>query len=319
LQVDLPAVSFFPCEQTSIAHGSTLRGEEMISMMIEMSFNKRENRVGNRTIKGLALAAVTFMLAIACSASVHAATLRRGSTGSGAQVTGALPGQVLWSYYETTEAFTACGTTTADSDGCNVGGNGDNIIRLVNPNGAANANLAGARTQTVCAMIYVFDDDEEMGECCGCPLSSAQLATFSVEFNLTSDWGLRGGPEGGDHQNGAIAIIAAAPNVAVSFSRTLSNGRGCANRDAACNLGCDPTNNPGYSVTTASNLLGSITHNQQVQEGNLRSTSSIRGLTEIGLFDDAGGDPTNLIYLQNQCGALVGNGSGGGICNCPLE
>ena len=37
------------------------------------------------------------------------------------------------------------------------------------------------------------------------------------------------------------------------------------------------------------------------------------------LSDDAGGDPTNLIYLQEQCGAIVGNGTGGGICNCPTE
>jgi hypothetical protein len=28
---------------------------------------------------------------------------------------------------------------------------------------------------------------------------------------------------------------------------------------------------------------------------------------------------TNLIYLQNQCGAIVGNGAGRGICTCPTE
>ncbi len=277
-----------------------------------MSFHtRRKNRVRNHTIKGLALAAGAFLVAVALSASANAATLRRGSTGGGAQVTGALPGQVLWTYYETTELFTACSSTTADSDGCNTGGNGDNIIRLINPNGAANGNLAGAKEQPVCAMIYVFDDDEEMGECCGCPLTSAQLATFSVEFNLTDDWGLTGGPEGGDHANGSIAIVAAAPNTVACTG--AGGGLGC-------NGGCDPTNVPGYSVTTASNLLGSVTHNQQVQEGpSTADTGFTSGLTEIGLFDDAGGDPTNLIYLQTQCGALIGNGSKGGICTCPLE
>jgi hypothetical protein len=276
-----------------------------------MSFHtRRKNRVRNHTIKGLALAAGALLIAVALSASANAATLRRGSTGGGATVTGALPGQVLWTYYETTEDFTLCNSTTADSDGCNVGGNGDNIIRLINPNGAANGNLAGAKEQPVCAMIYVFDDDEEMGECCGCPLTSAQLATFSVEFNLTNDWGLTGGPEAGDHSNGAIAIVAAAPNTVACLG---------AGGDGACNGGCDPTNVPGYSVTTASNLLGSVTHNQQVQEGGTGSSGFTSGLTEIGLFDDAGGDPTNLIYLQTQCGALIGNGSRGGICNCPIE
>jgi len=274
--------------------------------------------VRNHTIKGLAFAAGALLVVVALSASAHAGTLRRGSTGVGGTVTGALPGQVLWTYYETTELFTLCSSTTADSDGCNVGGNGDNLIRLVNPNGAANANLAGARPQTVCAMIYVFDDDEEMGECCGCPLSSAQLATFSVEYNLTRNWALRGGPEQGDHSNGSIAIVAAAPNEPIALG-SRGNGLGCpVTLSGACNLGCDPTNVPGYSVTTASNLLGSVTHNQIVQ-GSTSSTLSTKGLTEIGLFDDAGGDPTNLVYLQSQCGALVGNGSGGGICNCPIE
>ena len=149
-------------------------------------------------------------------------------------------------------------------------------------------------------------------------LTSAQLATFSVEFNLTANWALTGGPEGGDHANGAIAIVAAAQNIQLR-SVPGWQWQGCANGDGACNGGCDPTNDPGYSVTTASNLLGSVTHNQSVQEGSTGSEASTSGLTEIGLFDDAGGDPTNLIYLQTQCGAIVGNGTGAGICNCPIE
>jgi len=281
----------------------------------KMSFHtRRKNRVRNHTIKGLALVAGALLVAVALSAPASAATLRRGSTGGGATVTGALPGQVLWTYYETTEPFTFCESTSADPDGCNVGGNGDNIIRLINPNGAANGNLAGAKEQTVCAMIYVFDDDEEMGECCGCPLSSTRLATFSVEFNLTSDWALTGGPEGGDHSNGSIAIVAAAPN-----TTPLTPGGGGPAQQCLGTACCDPTNTPGYSVTTASNLLGSVTHNQLVQEGSTGEFDAISGLTEIGLFDDAGGDPTNLIYLQNQCGAIIGNGTGGGICTCPIE
>src|ERR1019366_3259417 len=168
--------------------------------------------------KGLGAAVGAFLVAFGLSASAHAQ----------------VPGQVLYTYYETTEPFTVCGTSTADSDGCNVGGNGDNIIRLINPNGSANPGIGGLQQQ-VCAMIYVFDDDEEMGECCGCPLTSAQLATFSVQDNLTSNWGLRGGIEGGDHANGAIAIVAAAQNVPVSFVPGLSNGQGCASDDFACN------------------------------------------------------------------------------------
>lgn len=143
------------------------------------------------------------------------------------------------------------------------------------------------------------------------PLSSTQLATFSFNGNLTSNWGISG-PEGGFEGLGAIAIVAASVNTEIVGVGPSSNGQGCAlGQSGACNGGCDPTNIPGYVVTTNNNVLGSITHNQSVP--------NIDGLTEVSLADDALGDPTNLVYLQTQCGALVGNGTGGGICNCPTE
>ena len=263
-----------------------------------------------REIAGkIAIGAGLFLLALAASTSANAGSMHQGSAGSsGTVVTGTSPGSVLWAYYLTTEAGSLCPPATGDVL-CDTAGDGDNILRLVNPNGAANGNLAGAKAQTVCAMIYVFDDDEEMGECCGCPLSSAQLTTFSVEGNLTSDWAVRGGPEAGDHGNGAIAIVAATQNAPVS----------CLGHNRSCNGGCDPTNVPGYSVTSVNNLLGSITHNQMVQAGPIGNPSQVAAITEIGLSDDGGGDPSNLIYLQSQCGALIGNGSFGGLCTCPVE
>jgi len=271
----------------------------------------------NRTTKALALAAGISLAAVALSGPANAGSLRQGSTGSSGSVTGSLPGEVLWSYYQTDYTI-----NILNAQGALLETSGpipaDNIFRLINPNGAANGNLTGARPQPVCAMIYVFDDDEEMGECCGCPLTSAQLATFSVDKNLTSDWGLQGGPEGGEHDIGAIAIVAAAPN-----------GPGGT---------CIPTNVPGYSVTTASNLLGSATRlqlscktinlaplgfsgiNQNfLSSGGMSEVSCRANIAETALSDDAGGDPTDLTYLQNQCGALVGNGTGGGVCNCPIE
>jgi hypothetical protein len=293
--------------------------------------------------------AVTISLA-AVAASAQAGSLRQGATGSNAEVTGSLPGQVLWTNYQTDAIFTlnyagqnregvlqitvpngrriefkTPSVIQESFNGCLISGDpletsvacpGDNIIRLINPNGAANGNLAGAKPETVCAMVYVFDDDQEMGECCGCPLTSAQLATFSVAQNLTSNWGLGGG----DNAVGSIAIVAAEPN---------SSGT------------CNPTNVPGYSVTTASNLLGSVTHIEtpvvalngsatliSISNGNTQNFvptglevefQIFQEITETPLSDDAEGDPTNLIYLQNQCGAIVGNGTGGGICTCPTE
>ncbi len=279
-----------------------------------MSFHtRRENRVRNHTIKGLALAAGALLVAFALSAPANAATLRRGTTAGSSTVTGALPGEVLWTYYDTNQTLTFCTSTTTGD--CDEGGNGDNIIRLINPNGSANVGITGESEQFVCAMIYVFDDDEEMGECCGCPISSAGLLTLSVQHNLTSNFILGNNPD--TQTQGAIAIVAAGINPDLLTFGSPSNGQFCTvSQTEACNFGCDPTNGPSYTVTTSNNLLGSITHNQVVANNSAGSTS---GLTEVGLFDDGGGDPNNLVYLQNECGGLVGNGTHRGACTCPVE
>jgi len=266
------------------------------------------------TAKGLALTVGAFLVAAAIAMPASAATLRRGSTGSGgAAITTGGPGVVLWTWYETTEPLS--GNPSSGSVG--HAGNGDNILKLIDPNGSANTNLAGGGSALACAMIYVFDDDEEMLECCGCPVTSAGVETFSVENNLTANPGVTGS-EGNDNSSGAIAIVASAQN---NFSvASPSNGKFCPfGASQACNFGCDPTNSPGYSTpSTVRNLLGSIIHNEQVTTGTSTS-ATISGLTEVALFDDAGGDPTNLTYLQNACGALSGGSSGGGICTCPPE
>ena len=143
------------------------------------------------TRKAFALAVGICLALSTASGSANPSSLRQGS--SGAAVNGSIPGEVLWAYYQTLVLGQVCPPPPAPFEDvlCNTESSGDNIIRLVNPNGGADGNLAGVKPQPVCAMIFVFDDDEEMGECCGCPLSSAQLATFSVIQNLTSNWGIR--------------------------------------------------------------------------------------------------------------------------------
>ena len=91
-------------------------------------------RAGSR-IRRLALA--VFLIALALSVSAMAGSLRNPSSSGPAAVSGPLPGQVLWTYYETTEDFHPAPDRIRD--GCKSGGNGDNIIRLINPNGSANA------------------------------------------------------------------------------------------------------------------------------------------------------------------------------------
>src|ERR1019366_813003 len=134
-----------------------------------------------------------------------------------------LPGSALFGYYDISEEMVG---------GENGTGAGDSILRLINPSGNANRFFGPVTNQ--CAMIYVFDDDEEMGECCGCPLTPAQLSTFSFRENLTANWGISGA-EGSDIGDGMIAIRASA-----------INENGCQSfvspdqPNPVCNGGCDP-------------------------------------------------------------------------------
>ena len=59
-----------------------------------------------------------------------------------------------------------------------VSGAPDATVRVTNP-GTSNGNL--------CAMVYVFDNDQQMTECCGCITTPDGLRTFSVNKDLTSN------------------------------------------------------------------------------------------------------------------------------------
>src|SRR6201997_5733631 len=54
----------------------------------------------------------------------------------------------------------------------------DATVRISNP-GLTYGNL--------CAMIYVFDADQQLSECCGCVETHNGLRTLSVRANLTSN------------------------------------------------------------------------------------------------------------------------------------
>ena len=185
------------------------------------------------------------------------------------------PGTFILGYYDLGEPLAFNGS-----------GVGDNLLRLVNPTDA-NGNL--------CAMIYVFDDQEEMGECCGCPITPNQLAQFSVANDLTSNWQVAGR----DSLSGVFEVVPAPPN------HLICNINGCTTI-------CDPT--IGYVPTP--NLVGYITHNQSLPTS---AHSSVTSLTEVSLFDSGAPDAVELQLLVSDCNSLVKNGTGHGICNCPAE
>ncbi len=74
------------------------------------------------------------------------------------------------------------------------GGTGDALLRIVNDGSggvtdgtASGAVAAVAVASNVCANIYVFNDVQELQECCSCPLTPNSLLTFSVITDLTSN------------------------------------------------------------------------------------------------------------------------------------
>ena len=265
--------------------------------------------VGNKVFSGwlakgvLTLAAGAFVASIAVPA--NAASLRRASAGGGSKGSAAGggvsdPGSVLYGYFDVAEPTTDNGT-----------GNGDNVMRLIN-----------TTAQDMCALIYVFDDDEELGECCGCPLTANELVSFGIGGgihhrvfsglydNLTSNWR----EASHDEESGVIAVIGATALAGCTNNGSSSNS---STPNPACNAGCDPTIRFQAGVLVQSTpsgqgLNGNIVHNQRI--------GSASSLTEVNMFDDSPGDSTNIaVNLQDQCKNAIQQGSGKGWCSCPEE
>jgi hypothetical protein len=62
------------------------------------------------------------------------------------------------------------------------GGTGDALLRILNA-----GNFEALPNGFLCANIFVFDDAQEIHECCSCPVSPNELLTLSTIANLTSN------------------------------------------------------------------------------------------------------------------------------------
>jgi hypothetical protein len=150
----------------------------------------------------------------------------------------------------------------------NFAGAPDATVRIDNP-GVTYGNL--------CAMVYVFDADQQLTECCGCVETHNGLRTLSVRSNLTSN------PlTGVVSRNGVVKIVSAAVN----------------------NSPCDPTSN----VSPKANLRAWVTHVQN-------AVGTAYPITETESSDSTLG-ATELANLQAQCAFINILGSGQGVCSC---
>jgi len=92
-----------------------------------------------------------------------------------------LPGSYHATYFDVSSSFTK--SQQGYGGPGHSGGDGDALVHIVDVGNWENDPLDG----DLCANIYVFDDDQEMQECCSCPLTADSVKTISVINDLTSN------------------------------------------------------------------------------------------------------------------------------------
>ena len=144
----------------------------------------------------------------------------------------------------------------------------DSTIRVTNP---------GTTGQDLCAMVYVFDQDQQMSECCGCLVSQDGLLTLSLKNDLLS--------------NPLTGVASTSGTVMLVSGQQLSSG------------GCNAS-----SVTPAGTVVAWVTHLPQSKSGALTSA-------EVP-FSTSPLSTTLSSSLQAQCSFIQQLGSGQGLCGC---
>ena len=182
------------------------------------------------------------------------------------------------------------------------GGAGDNTVRMIN---------SRSEFGSLCAMVYVFDDFEEMQECCGCEISPDGLRTLSVVNDLTFDFGVNKA----NLNAGVIEVISSLvnffnPNPPPGPTPPGTNGQ-CSPTGSAST---DPFNRT-LAVAPIPGIRSYITHDEIQQAGNINGGKAVQSVS-VDEFQDSTRDFTLLTQLQNTCNFLISNGSGAGVCTC---
>jgi hypothetical protein len=144
----------------------------------------------------------------------------------------------------------------------------DTTFRLTDPGGDLPA---------LCAMLYVFDQDQQMAECCGCRIGRDGLRTLSLNKDLVSNPLTDRAPV-----SGSIFLITAA---------------------YAGNSSCDAS-----SITPNGMAVAWATHLQAAATPNVATTEET--LSRVPLSD------TLSSAIQTQCSFVQQLGGGHGICSC---
>ncbi len=171
----------------------------------------------------------------------------------------------------------------------------DQPIRIVNPGRTVvEAETAIALVSTICANIYVFNTEQEMLECCSCPVSENGLIT--VTLSQLTDRSILGAPINA----GVIKIVATTPTVVAEKAV------------------CDPGS---YANTVVPTLRAWMTHFESINTTAPIPVSS--AFLNVQAFDHSDLSATNDLstserkFLPTACQFIEFLGSGKGVCRCP--
>ena len=146
--------------------------------------------------------------------------------------------------------------------------NADQWVRIINP---------GLNGENICADIYVFDDTQELLECCSCPISANGLLTLSLRNDLTANPITSQAPD-----KGVIKIVSSSTCIATS-----------------------PAPTP--------NLRAWISHYELI----VGLTSAGSSAYSDASFDRSSLSSYEQSFLGQACAFAQYLGSGKGVCKCP--
>jgi hypothetical protein len=133
-------------------------------------------------------------------------------------------------------------------------------------------------TDPICAMVYVFDSTQTLQECCGCPVRTDQLETFTLAGNLTGD------PFGKTPISSGIVDIVAS---------SINHGNSAAATD-----GCDPA----ATLSPTPTLRSWLSNDSQGTSDPFLNTPL---------------DTPEQNRLPSLCSSSITIGAPAAICTCP--
>jgi hypothetical protein len=153
-------------------------------------------------------------------------------------------------------------------------------LRLSNDGATVGLSFVGGfSSRTLCANIYVFAGDQQLVECCGCPVTPNGLVEENINTNLLGNTLTRVVPN-----EGVIQIVA-----------TVDTGV------------CDPTSN----ASLARGLTAWTTHIENQVGGQFPVSVTQNSPSTLSSAE--------LLVLRSDCDFAVALGSGFGVCSCSGE